>query len=255
MGVLADFQIEREVKIEPFDDGRKKIGQISSGVTSYGYDARVGYKFKIFTAVNCAVIDPKNFSNATFVDVDITPKGHEYRKKGHGPASYWHCVHCGADLGDPNGFTGSCSRDIDHILIPPNSFALAESLETFTIPRDVLCVVMGKSTYARCGLILNTTPGEPEWTGKWTIELSNSTPLPIKVYAGEGIMQCVFLRCDGVNDAARRALSCHLTDGEEHSDYTKALAKGTCRTSYADKKGKYNHQIGLTPPKVDKEGE
>ena len=109
----------------------------------------------------------------------------------------------------------------DVAIIPPNSFALARSVEYFKIPRDVLTVCVGKSTYARCGIIVNVTPFEPEWEGFVTLEISNTTPLPAKIYAGEGIAQILFLRADDV-----------------------------CRTSYADKKGKYQDQKGLTLPFV-----
>ena len=180
MGVLADFEIRRDIKIEPFADGSIRPGTISFGVSSYGYDVRVGRRFKVFTNVYGAVVDPKNFSPDAFVDIEA-----------------------------------------DHCLIPPNSFALAESLETFEIPRDILAICMGKSTYARCGIIVNVTPLEPEWRGKITLEISNTTPLPAKIYANEGIAQIVFLR-----------------------------AEQPCRTSYADKKGKYQDQKGLTLPFV-----
>ena len=108
-------------------------------------------------------------------------------------------------------------------IIPPNSFALGKSVEYFRIPRNVLCIVLGKSTYARAGIIVNVTPLEPAWTGFVTIEISNTTPLPVKVYANEGIAQVLFLESD-----------------EE------------CETSYADKKGKYQNQTGIWLPKVKK---
>jgi dCTP deaminase len=149
-------------------------------VSSYGYDVRVGRRFKVFTNVHCAVVDPKNFDSASFVDIE----------------------------GD------SC-------LIPPNSFALAETVEYLEIPRDVIAICVGKSTYARCGIIVNVTPLEPEWRGRITLEISNTTPLPAKIYAGEGIAQILFLRAGAV-----------------------------CRTSYADKMGKYQDQQGLTLPFV-----
>jgi dCTP deaminase len=124
---------------------------------------------------------------------------------------------------DPKKFTTDSFVDIeaDFCLIPPNSFALAETVEYLEIPRGVLAICVGKSTYARCGIIVNVTPLEPEWRGKVTIEISNTTPLPAKVYANEGIAQIVFLRNDAV-----------------------------CQTSYADKKGKYQDQTGLTLPFV-----
>ncbi len=110
----------------------------------------------------------------------------------------------------------------DHVIIPPNSFALAETVEEMKIPRDVLAICVGKSTYARCGLIVNVTPLEPEWRGKVTLEISNTTPLPAKVYANEGIAQMLFLQASRV-----------------------------CGVSYADKGGKYQDQNGLTLPMVD----
>jgi dCTP deaminase len=110
----------------------------------------------------------------------------------------------------------------NYVIIPPNSFALCETVEWFDIPRDILVLCVGKSTYARCGLIVNVTPLEPEWRGKVTLEISNTTPLPAKVYANEGIAQFVFLKADEV-----------------------------CAVSYADKAGKYQDQSGLTLPKVD----
>jgi len=124
---------------------------------------------------------------------------------------------------DPKNFDPRSFIDIeaDECLIPPNSFALAETVEYLEIPRDVLGVCVGKSTYARIGIIVNVTPLEPEWRGKVTIEISNTTPLPAKVYAGEGIAQVLFLAADEV-----------------------------CRISYADKKGKYQDQPGLTLPFV-----
>jgi deoxycytidine triphosphate deaminase len=365
MGVLADWQIQTGIKIEPFAEGAARAGMISYGVTSYGYDVRVDRRFKVFTNARCTVVDPKNFDPLSFVDIE----------------------------GD------SC-------LIPPNSFALAETVEYLEIPRDVIGICLGKSTYARCfrgdtrvalvngtaptleemtrraetgetfwgysrgrrgrlivgllaaprymgrdnlvavqaddhepvyctpdhpfllsdgrmveaerlrpgdslmplhrqvtwgcelvyretrsiqataqlleydrsvlsrypevtplfrdtkgldhpkivavrpvagthdvycltapaaanfaleagmfvhncGIIVNVTPLEPEWRGRVTIEISNTTPLPAKIYAGEGIAQILFLRGDAV-----------------------------CRTSYADKKGKYQDQKGLTLPFV-----
>jgi dCTP deaminase len=124
---------------------------------------------------------------------------------------------------DPKNFDPKAFVDVeaDHCIIPPNSFALAETVEYFEIPRDILAICLGKSTYARCGIIVNVTPLEPEWRGRVTIEISNTTPLPAKIYAGEGIAQIVFLRAEQV-----------------------------CQSSYADKKGKYQDQKGLTLPFV-----
>jgi dCTP deaminase len=111
----------------------------------------------------------------------------------------------------------------DVCIVPPNSFALARSVEYFRIPRNVLTICLGKSTYARCGIITNVTPFEPEWEGFVTLEISNTTPLPAKIYANEGICQVLFFEAD------------------EHD---------ICETSYADKKGKYQKQTGVTLPKL-----
>ena len=166
--------------INPFNDRQMREGVISYGVSSYGYDLRVADEFKIFTNVNSAIVDPKNFDARSFIDVK------------------------GAS-----------------ILVPPNSFALARSVEYFKIPRDILTICVGKSTYARCGIIVNVTPFEPEWEGHVTIEISNTTPLPAKIYANEGIAQVLFFQ------------------GDE-----------PCGVSYRDKKGKYQAQRGVTLPKI-----
>lgn len=190
MGVLCDTQIRELVGIEPFEEAKKREGTVSYGVSSYGYDVRVGPVFKIFTPTprtgGVCVVDPKRFTDELMVTVDTREQG------------------------------------TDHVVIPPNSFALCETMEHFDIPRDILVLCVGKSTYARCGLIVNVTPLEPEWRGKVTLEISNTTPLPAKVYAGEGIAQFVFLKGDQV-----------------------------CEVSYADKAGKYQDQAGLTLPRVD----
>jgi dCTP deaminase len=109
----------------------------------------------------------------------------------------------------------------DVCIVPPNSFALARSIEYFRIPRDVLTICVGKSTYARCGIITNVTPFEPEWEGHVTLEISNTTPLPARIYANEGIAQVLFFESDE-----------------------------PCEVSYADKKGKYQGQTGVTPPRL-----
>ncbi|MDE2228676.1 MAG: dCTP deaminase [Alphaproteobacteria bacterium] len=166
--------------IEPFVEKQTRQGVISYGLSSYGYDARVGRDFKIFTNVSSAVVDPKNFSSESFVD-----------------------------------------RETDICVVPPNSFALASTIEYFRIPRDVLVICLGKSTYARCGIIVNVTPLEPEWEGHVTIEISNTTPLPARIYAGEGICQFLFFRSDQV-----------------------------CEVSYADRGGKYQKQRGVTLPRM-----
>jgi dCTP deaminase len=124
---------------------------------------------------------------------------------------------------DPKNFDPRSFVDVraDVCIVPPNSFALARTVEYFRIPRDILTVCLGKSTYARCGIIVNVTPFEPEWEGFVTLEISNTTPLPAKIYANEGIAQVLFLQSDEV-----------------------------CERSYADKKGKYLKQQGVTLPKI-----
>jgi len=184
MSILSDRWIRRMAQekgmIEPFVDAQKREGVISYGLSSYGYDARVGTDFKIFTNVDSAVVDPKNFAANSFVD-----------------------------------------RNTDVCIIPPNSFALARTVEYFRIPRDVRVICVGKSTYARCGIIVNVTPLEPEWEGHVTLEFSNTTPLPAKIYANEGACQFLFLQ------------------GNE-----------PCEVSYGDKAGKYQGQRGVTLPKI-----
>jgi dCTP deaminase len=188
MSVMQDSWIRKKSlenkMIDPFTDRqvRDKDGEkvISYGVTSYGYDARVSDEFKIFTNVNSAIVDPKDFVDSSFVD-----------------------------------------RKTDVCTIPPNSFALARTVEYFRIPKDVLVICVGKSTYARCGIIVNVTPLEPEWEGHVTLEFSNTTPLPAKIYAGEGACQFIFLKANEV-----------------------------CEVSYADRKGKYMGQTGVTLPRM-----
>lgn len=184
MPILSDRWIREQAMtkgmIEPFVESQRGKGIISYGLSSYGYDARVADEFRIFTNVDNALIDPKNFQEQSFVE-----------------------------------------RKTDVCIIPPNSFALARTVEYFRIPRDVLVVCLGKSTYARCGLIVNVTPLEPEWEGHVTLEISNTTPLPAKVYANEGLCQFLFFK------------------GEE-----------VCETSYKDRGGKYMGQTGVTLPKV-----
>jgi dCTP deaminase len=184
MAILSDKWIREHATqhgmIEPFVEAQKREGVISYGLSSYGYDARVSDEFKIFTNVDNAVVDPKDFSATSFVD-----------------------------------------RQTDVCVIPPNSFALARTVEFFRIPRDVLVICLGKSTYARCGIIVNVTPLEPEWEGHVTLEFSNTTPLPAKIYANEGACQFLFLQ------------------GNE-----------PCETSYADRAGKYMGQQGVTLPKL-----
>ena len=182
MAIMPDSWIreraENDGMIEPYVDSQRRDGMISYGVSSYGYDARVSREFKIFTNVDNAIVDPKAFSDQSFVE-----------------------------------------RDTDVCIIPPNSFALASTVEFFRIPRNVLVICLGKSTYARCGIIVNVTPLEPEWEGHVTLEFSNTTTLPAKIYANEGVAQMLFLESDEV-----------------------------CETSYADRSGKYQGQRGVTLP-------
>ena len=124
---------------------------------------------------------------------------------------------------DPKNFDPRSFVDVktDVCIVPPNSFALARTIEYFRIPRDVLTICLGKSTYARCGIIVNVTPFEPEWEGTVTLEISNTTPLPAKIYANEGIAQVLFFQSDE-----------------------------PCEMSYKDKKGKYQAQVGVTLPRI-----
>lgn len=176
---IKKFAKEKEM-IKPFVEAQERNGVISYGLSSYGYDIRVGNEFKIFTNINSTVVDPKNFDHNSLID-----------------------------------FKG------DICIIPPNSFALARSMEYFKMPRNVTGIVLGKSTYARCGIVTNFTPLEAGWEGYITIEISNTTPLPAKIYANEGIAQVLFLESDE-----------------------------DCMVSYADKKGKYQGQTGITLPRI-----
>jgi dCTP deaminase len=170
--------------IEPFEPGQVRAVNdqriISYGTSSYGYDVRCAPQFKIFTNINSAVVDPKEFDESSFVDVAA-----------------------------------------DVCIIPPNSFALASTVEYFRIPRNVLTICLGKSTYARCGIIVNVTPLEPEWEGHVTLEFSNTTPLPARIYANEGVAQMIFFESEEV-----------------------------CEVSYRDRGGKYQGQRGVTLPKA-----
>ncbi len=184
MSVLSDRWIKKmalkKEMIKPFISEQKRGNVISYGLSSFGYDARVSNEFKIFTDVDSAIVDPKNFKNNSFV-----------------------------------------SRKVDECIIPPNSFVLACTVEYFKIPKDILVICLGKSTYARCGIIVNVTPLEPGWEGHVTLEFSNTTPLPAKVYANEGVAQMIFLESDQV-----------------------------CDESYKDRKGKYQGQTGVTLAKT-----
>lgn len=241
MGVLSDRQIEKlagQGMIRPYRPMQKRPGVISYGVSSMGYDVRIGYKFRVFKSYPHTEIDPKNFNPALLEKVDLTP-----------------CEECNGtgETENADGGPRECGCDVPkYILIPPHSFALGESIETFDIPRDILVVALGKSTYARCGLVVNVTPGEPGWKGEWTIEMSNTTPLPMRVYAGEGIMQCLFLRSDERDRATEVAMFDALWG--QHTkveEYQRTLLNAGCGISYRDKKGKYQEQQGLTLPKVD----
>ena len=171
--------------ITPFTPGQNKgvpgAELISYGTSSYGYDVRVSREFKVFTNAG------------------------------------------GNILVDPKNFDKNSYVDVvnDHCIIPPNSFALARTVEYFRIPRDILVVCLGKSTYARCGIIVNVTPLEPEWEGHVTLEFSNTTPLPAKIYANEGVAQFLFYQPNDI-----------------------------CETSYKDRNGKYQGQTGVTHAKV-----
>ena len=185
--------------IEPFESGQVRVKKpysaefdtdlllnrgkiISYGTSSYGYDVRCAPEFKIFTNINSAIVDPKNFDERAFLE-----------------------------------FSG------DRCVIPPNSFILARSVEYLRIPRDVLVVCVGKSTYARVGIVCNVTPLEPEWEGHITLEFSNTTNLPAVMYANEGCAQLLFFQADS-NDI--------------------------CETSYLDRGGKYQGQTGVTLPRT-----
>ena len=151
----------------------------------------------------------------------------------YGTSSYGYDIRCSPEfkvftninstIVDPKAFDSGSFVDItsDVCVIPPNSFALARTVEYFRIPRDVLTICLGKSTYARCGIIVNVTPLEPEWEGHVTLEFSNTTPLPAKIYANEGVAQVIFLQSDE-----------------------------KCEISYADRNGKYQGQRGVTLPKA-----
>lgn len=187
-GIMPDHWIREQAlnhgMISPFSEkqNREVNGDkiISYGLSSYGYDSQLADEFMIFTNVDNAIVDPKDFSNQSFVE-----------------------------------------RKTDVCVIPPNSFALARTVEYFRIPKDVLVICLGKSTYARCGLIVNVTPLEPGWEGHVTLEISNTTPLPARVYANEGIAQFLFFK-----------------------------GSSACEVSYADRAGKYMGQRGVTLPRT-----
>jgi dCTP deaminase len=164
------------------DDKGNKI--ISYGLSSYGYDLRCGNKFKVFSNINACVVDPKGLDEKSFVDVEV--------------------------------------EDGEYVIIPPNSFALTYSMEEITVPRDITGIVLSKSTYARTGLICLATPLEAGWKGFVTLEFSNTTPLPMKLYAGEGCCQVLWFKGDR-----------------------------NCLVSYADRDGKYqNQKAEVTLPRI-----
>lgn len=199
MSVLADWEIEQLCTcvgpmITPFhNEGiRSRIGDgkevktMSYGLTSFGYDVCLAESIKIFSNLKSAVIDPKKFDDNCLVDAKV------YEEE-----------------------TGE-----KYVILPPNSYLLGHTVEYFMIPRDVIVICLGKSTYARAGAIVNVTPIEPGFEGNVVIEISNSTTLPLKIYLNEGISQFVFHRGN------------------------------PCRTSYADRSGKYNGQTGITLPRM-----
>jgi dCTP deaminase len=157
------------------------------------------------------------------------------RLVSYGTSSYGYDIRCSKEfklftnlnstIVDPKNFDPNSFVEVnaDYCIIPPNSFALARTVEYFRIPRNVLTVCLGKSTYARCGIIVNVTPFEPEWEGYVTLEFSNTTPLPAKIYANEGCAQVLFFEAD---------------------------ADDVCETSYKDRGGKYQGQVGVTLPKI-----
>ena len=189
MGIKPDHWITRMAReqhmIEPFQESLVREGEISYGISSYGYDFRVDRKYKICREKLSEVLDPKNVRAQLFDD-----------------------------------FQG------DHCLVLPGSFVLAQSVEYFRIPRNILTICTGKSSYARCGVLVNVTPFEPEWEGYATLSISNTGPAPVKIYSGEGIAQLIFLE-----------------------------ASELCQTSYRDRKGKYQAQKGIVLSKVDEGGD
>lgn len=190
-GLLSDREIRdlalNHGMISPFHDGQitkdpDKL-TISYGLSSCGYDIRVDRTFKIFTNTFGGVVDPKAFDPKNFIEVTANAEG--------------------------------------YVVLPPHGFALGKSVERFKIPRDILVDCRGKSTYARCGILANLTPMEPEWEGLATIALSNTSPAPVKVYAGEGVAQFLFFR-----------------------------SVSPCEVSYKDRGGKYQGAADITPPKM-----
>lgn len=184
MGIKPDHWIRKMALEQKMIDPFVE-GQVSKGVISYGLSS-YGYDIRVSNEF-------KVFTNLHSAVVD--------------PKNF-----------DPKSFV---EIEDDYCIIPPNSFALAKTVEYFRIPRSTVTVCVGKSTYARCGIIVNVTPFEPEWEGYVTLEISNTTPIPAKIYSNEGIAQVLFF------------------EGDEE-----------CDRSYADKKGKYQKQTGITHPKI-----
>ncbi len=178
--------------IAPFEEKlvREVEGRrvISAGLSSYGYDLRLARDgFRVFSPIASAEIDPKNFDENSLIEAPM--------RASEDGSHYW--------------------------LLPPHSYALGVTVETFDMPRNVIGICFGKSTYARSGLIVNTTPLEPGWRGRLVLEFSNSADLPIRIYANEGIAQVTFFESDEL-----------------------------CQTSYADRSGKYQDQVGLVTPRL-----
>lgn len=181
-GLMPDWAIREYVKIVPFSECEPRPGKISYGVSSYGYDLRLGHVCKIFDPIKAEglVVDPKKITDGSFTTVE-----------------------------------GDC------FTIPPNHYALGEAMERMEVPDDVLVIAVGKSTNCRAGIIVNVSPAEPGWRGKLTLEISNATPLPVKLYASEGICQLIFIR-----------------------------AEAKCEKTYGQKNGVYQDQPGLTHARV-----
>lgn len=216
---LSDHQIEKRAKegmIEPFFSSQivhlngnytgpnpelPRKRAISYGLSSYGYDARLDRTFLI----------PKFSPTANAV---VDPKNTK--------------------------ITDYEQYNADIIDIPPHCFVLGQTIEYFRIPRDILALCIGKSTYARCGIIVNVTPLEPEWEGNVTIEISNTNVKPARIYAGEGIAQFLFAWCEPYS----------VHNNGSGSNYKAFYFKNLCRTSYADRKGKYQGQTEVTIPKI-----
>jgi dCTP deaminase len=287
MGLKPDHWIRKMAlehgMIEPFVEKQQRNGVISYGVSSYGYDMRVADEFKVFQPQirvkrlsdfekgyiagildSDSVIEPTKGGGAWAITVtnrsvsllegmrDVLGVG-QINPVGNAPGyalsitrmadvqyilgQVWPYLLQKRDravevlkseavtgqMVDPKNFDDDMTEDFsgDVCIIPPNSFALARTVEYFRIPRNVLTITVGKSTYARAGIITNVTPFEPDWEGFVTLEISNTTPLPARIYANEGIAQVIFFEAD-----------------EE------------CEVSYADKQGKYQGQIGVTPPRL-----